>query len=87
MQITVEISLYPLTNQYGDHVIDFIKSLKENRALQIRTNSMSTQITGQIEVVMHQLTCAMEAAFKKEQKAAIVMKCFNSAVELEWLDI
>ncbi len=87
MQITVEISLYPLTNQYGDHVIDFIKSLKENRALEIRTNSMSTQITGQIDVVMQQLTRTMETAFKREEKAAIVMKCFSSAVELEWLDI
>jgi uncharacterized protein YqgV (UPF0045/DUF77 family) len=54
MDITIEISHYPLTNNHKEEVKAFISSLKEkNNGLQILVDGMSTRIAGDFDKAMH----------------------------------
>ncbi|MCB0688107.1 MAG: thiamine-binding protein [Saprospiraceae bacterium] len=87
MQITVEISFYPLDQAFGNQVLEFIADLKGDSSLQIRSNSMSTQISGDFDTVQSKVQSAVKAAFSKGIKAVVVMKMFNEGLELDWLDL
>ncbi len=87
MQITVEISLYPLQEAYGNEVLSFLKTLKKGKDLQVRTNNVSTQITGEFDEIIPQLMSAMKHTLQKEHKSSFVMKVFNEGLELDWLDL
>jgi uncharacterized protein YqgV (UPF0045/DUF77 family) len=73
MKTTVEISLYPLNNNYEKIVLDFIKKLHKNKKLTIETNGLSTQIFGEYEEVMKILTKEIFDLFQKN-KAIFVLK-------------
>jgi uncharacterized protein YqgV (UPF0045/DUF77 family) len=85
MQITVEISLYPLTEAFGSPIIEFISDLKSNKSLAIKTNTLSTQNTGDYDEVMIHLKDALKKAFAQGFKATAVLKIFNEGLELDWL--
>ena len=78
MDIGVEISLYPLHQQYIPPIEDFIARLNRDGALRIVTNSMSTQVFGTFEAVMGSLTRELHGAFaaleRSAGKAVFVMK-------------
>ena len=52
MNIAVDISLYPLDNNFIPPIKDFIKRLQENESIEVVTNPMSTQVRGEYEIVM-----------------------------------
>ena len=54
MQVTVEISLYPLTEQYEQVVLDFIDNLKKHPII-VETNGLSTQVFGEYELIMFKI--------------------------------
>lgn len=87
MIITVEISLYPLDQTFGNQILEFIGDLKQGNQLKIRSNSMSTQITGEYDEVFAHLQKATKAAFQKGIKSVLVMKMFNEGLELDWLNL
>jgi hypothetical protein len=74
MDIGVEISLYPLHQQYLTPIQDFIDRLNTDGALRIVTNSMSTQIFGDYEVVMRRLVREVRTSFEANDKAVFVLK-------------
>ena len=78
MNISVEISMYPLTKNYESPIIEFIEKLNGHRDIKIITNSMSTQIFGEYEAVMKILTPEIKAAFLKEPTTIMVMKIINA---------
>jgi len=86
MQITVEISLYPLHNSYGETVLDFLEELRSHPNITIKTNHMSTQIVGLFEHVMHALQVTMKKILSQEQKSAVIIKVFNQNLDLDWID-
>lgn len=47
MQITVEISLYPLTEDYVSHIRSLLSRLRQYPNIEIVTNAISTQIVGE----------------------------------------
>lgn len=47
MRITVELSLYPLSENYTAPIRDFITRLKTYTEIEIVTNATSTQIVGE----------------------------------------
>ncbi|MDX1905380.1 MAG: YkoF family thiamine/hydroxymethylpyrimidine-binding protein [Thermonemataceae bacterium] len=73
MQISVELSLYPLDSDYENIVWDFIGFLKENAHLEVVTNGMSTQVFGDIQEIMPTLSLAMQKIYEQKQ-AILVMK-------------
>ncbi len=74
MDIGVEISLYPLHQQYIPPIDDFIARLNADKTLRVVTNSMSTQVFGDYEAVMQRLTRELRASFERNDKAVFVMK-------------
>jgi uncharacterized protein YqgV (UPF0045/DUF77 family) len=74
MDIGVEISLYPLDKQFIAPIQNFIDRLHTERRLRIETNSMSTQVFGDYEVVMQTLTRELRVTFEGNDKAIFVMK-------------
>jgi len=74
MDIGVEISLYPLHQQYIPPIEDFIARVNTDGALRVVTNSMSTQIFGDYDVVMRRLVRELRTSFEHNDKAVFVMK-------------
>lgn len=87
MSITVEISLYPLHKDFGNDILSFIKTLKTYDDLEIRTNNMSTQITGSFERVMEAITASLKHTMVADTNIISVMKIYNASVDLQWIDI
>jgi len=60
MTATIEISLYPLRDDYPEHVISFLKKLNQLPGIEVNTNGMSTILIGEYEVLWPQLGALME---------------------------
>jgi len=52
IRVAVDISLYPLDKNFIPPISDFISRLNEHSSLTVITNTMSTQIKGEYDVVM-----------------------------------
>jgi hypothetical protein len=74
MEIGVEISLYPLHQEFIPPIRDFINRLNADRRLRIVTNSMSTQVFGEYDAVMQTLVGELRATLEGNDKAVFVMK-------------
>ena len=59
MQVSVDISLYPLHQDYIPQIDAFILLLNQEPAVQVVTNALSTQLYGEYETVMGLLSRAM----------------------------
>lgn len=81
MDIGVEISLYPLQDDYLPQIHAFIDRLSADQRLKVVTNSMSTQVFGTFEVVMQALQGALGGSFASlgggAQRAVFVLKVFG----------
>jgi len=78
MNISVEISMYPLTTDYESPIIQFIDQLNQHPDIKVTTNTMSTQIFGNYDVVMNALTPEIRAAFMAEPTTIMVLKIINA---------
>ncbi|HEX5460026.1 MAG TPA: YkoF family thiamine/hydroxymethylpyrimidine-binding protein [Steroidobacteraceae bacterium] len=78
MEIGVEISLYPLAEQFVPQIHDFIARVSAAGELKVVSGSLSTQIFGEYERVFETLRRELRATFdsRGEQggKAAFVLK-------------
>ena len=77
MKTSVEISYYPLTNDFVPPIREFIHRLNQYSNLAVRTNGMSTQVFGEFRDVMNALTKEIELAFKNPH-SVFVMKIINA---------
>jgi uncharacterized protein YqgV (UPF0045/DUF77 family) len=74
MDIGVEISLYPLHQQFIPPIRDFINRLNADQRLRVVTNSMSTQLFGDYDVVMPMLLRELRVTLADNDKVVFVMK-------------
>jgi uncharacterized protein YqgV (UPF0045/DUF77 family) len=79
MHVAIELSLYPLTNEFIPPIVDFIERLKAHPDLSVVTNSMSTQVSGDYDVVFDALRAEIRASLAAPQRAALVMKVLGGA--------
>ncbi len=77
MKVSVEISVYPLDQEYGTSIIKFIHRLKEYENLKVVSNTMSSQIFGPYEEVMDALSREIKATFSEGRTITVVMKMLN----------
>ena len=68
MDVSIEISLYPLNNEYIPPIQDFIDRVNDAEGLTVKTNVMSNQVFGNYEKVMSCLTAQMKETFEKHGK-------------------
>jgi uncharacterized protein YqgV (UPF0045/DUF77 family) len=74
MKLSVEVSLYPLKAEYIEVIQSFIERVNSNPALQVITNTMSTQIFGDYDVVMDVMREEMRRSFEQFGRAIFVCK-------------
>lgn len=78
MRVTAEMSLYPLGGQPIEKILAFIASLQGDTRLEIVVNQLSTQVRGELGVVMSVLEGAIERAFGAGGSQALVLKILNA---------
>ena len=74
MKLGVEISLYPLTEDYIPPIRGFIDRLNADGRFKVVTNDMSTQVFGAYDDVMEALTRELRPTFERDGKSIFVMK-------------
>ena len=74
MHVAVEISLYPLADDFIPQIQGFIDRLRTHEGLRVQTNSMSTQVSGDYAAVMGVLQAEIAATFEGDRRAVFVMK-------------
>lgn len=74
MQLTAELSLYPLSEDYITIVLAFIDRLEQCEELTIRRNAMSTQISGDATQVMQAIQAALTKSFEEFDKQVLTAK-------------
>ncbi|MEO1957348.1 MAG: YkoF family thiamine/hydroxymethylpyrimidine-binding protein [Methylophilaceae bacterium] len=74
MRISLDISLYPLTEDYIEPILEFILQLETNEKLVVKRNSLSTQVFGKYRDVMDCIDCEMEAVFEALPNSVFVIK-------------
>ncbi len=74
METCVDISLYPLKEDYRPLILNFIQQLHKAEDIRIETNSMSTQICGPYETVFAVLQECIKASFDQSGDQVFVLK-------------
>lgn len=74
MQVSVEISLYPLRDEFIPPIQAFINALNKHDGIDVLTNTMSTQVFGEYGHVMSILGREMQSLHQEVPKAPFVMK-------------
>ena len=75
MNLSVEISMYPLQDEYKTKVKDFLYALNASQDnIEIRSSNMSTRIFGEYAAVTKLLNQAMLRSMEKYGKIVFVCK-------------
>jgi uncharacterized protein YqgV (UPF0045/DUF77 family) len=73
MEISVELTLTPLKDNYEPHIVAFIKELRQSE-FTVLENPLSTQIYGAYDRLMPFLTHAIKRSFSEVDLAVLQMK-------------
>ncbi len=76
MKISIEISYYPLHEEYKAPIRNFIASLEENDKITVKSNSLSTHVFGEYDEAMAAVTKCIKDAFELP-KSIFVLKVLN----------
>ncbi|WP_419147051.1 YkoF family thiamine/hydroxymethylpyrimidine-binding protein [Pseudoalteromonas 'SMAR'] len=74
MKVSVEISKYPLHQDYIPYIQGFIDRLNQHEQIKVNTNVMSTQIFGDYDVVTDIINQEMKRSFAAYGKCIFVCK-------------
>ncbi len=74
MQISVDISLYPLKEEFKKPIKDFIRKIDSQGKFKVKRNNMSTSIFGEYKEIMQWITNNMEEALLDNENAVFVLK-------------
>jgi uncharacterized protein YqgV (UPF0045/DUF77 family) len=83
MIVTVEISLYPLQEDYKDVIIAFIKRLREHDEITCRTTEMSTLVKGEWSSVMSILEQELGDVYPLLTNSATILKIIPKDLPIE----
>jgi len=78
MRVTAEMSLYPLEGQRLERILAFIETVTNDGRVEVVVNQLSTQVRGELGVVMAVLTAAIERSFGAGGAQALVLKILNA---------
>ena len=78
MRVTAEMSLYPLQGEPLETILAFIETITNEPRLEVVVNQLSTQVRGELGVVMSTITAAVERSFGAGGAQALVLKILNA---------
>jgi uncharacterized protein YqgV (UPF0045/DUF77 family) len=88
MQVTVEMSIYPLAEEYLPAVVSFIRALEASRQQpgagieELVVNQLSTQLRGELGAVQRAINDAMTVVHEQDVRFALVVKYLNGGLPL-----
>ena len=82
MNITVDISMYPLDADYKPVIKAFIRRLREFEGPTLVTNQMSTQINGDFDVVTEAVNASMRETMEQQAKVVFVARYLNADLDI-----
>ncbi|WP_373081627.1 YkoF family thiamine/hydroxymethylpyrimidine-binding protein [Zhongshania sp.] len=74
MKLSVEISMYPLKDEFIPAIQNFIDRLNTHPHLDVLTNTMSTQVFGDYDLVMDVIKQEMRKSYEQFGRAIFVCK-------------
>jgi len=74
MQISVDISMYPLQEAYEAPIMAFISQLEKECSVEVVRNELSTQIHGSYKTIMALLEQEMFSVFSEIPDSIFVLK-------------
>ena len=77
MGVSIEISMYPLREQYKPLILDFVERIRQKEGIEVLSNNMSTRIFGLYDEVMPMLTEELRQSFETPNAIVVVMKLVN----------
>lgn len=83
MQITIDVSMYPLDQDYKPPIKDFIRQLRRCSGIELVTNQISTQVRGDFDAVTSALNACMKQTMQGDSKAVFVTKYINADLEIQ----
>jgi uncharacterized protein YqgV (UPF0045/DUF77 family) len=81
LQLSVEISKYPLADDYIPAIKDFIDRLQAIEGLSVVGNTMSTQVFGDYDLVMDTLKEEIRRSYEQFGKAIFVCKFIGANLD------
>lgn len=78
MRVAVDISLYPIADDFISPIQDVIERLNTHAAIEVVTNPMSTQVRGEYDDVMTILNQEIKTTFEQCPKAVFAIKILNN---------
>lgn len=81
MNTSVDISYYPLKEEFIPPIKDFIRRLNTYSTLRVETNGMSTQVFGTYDEVMLALTREIKGSFELPH-SVFVLKIINADLQV-----
>ena len=82
MKVTVELSKYPLNENYEPPILDFINRLNQHQNIIVKTNATSTHVVGNYDEVMPILQNEIKQSFEKYGKVIFVMKVLHGELAI-----
>ncbi len=77
MKTSVDISYYPLNEEFIPPIREFIDRINTYEGIVAQTNGMSTQVFGEYDLVMKALTAEIKKSFDNPH-SVFVMKVINA---------
>ncbi|HLF63301.1 MAG TPA: YkoF family thiamine/hydroxymethylpyrimidine-binding protein [Saprospiraceae bacterium] len=78
MQVIVEISLYPLTENYSSIIANFVGRLSGYDGIEVTLGETSTVIRGDYDVIFKMLEAECRDVLDRDVKSAFVIKLLNT---------
>lgn len=72
MTATFDLSLYPLTNDYPEHVLAFIAKLRTWDDVEVSTTGLSTLLIGDYNKIWASLGELTKEAFQKTESVLVI---------------
>ena len=83
MKIVADMSLYPLKDGPIPDIIEFIKEMQLQDGIEIVTNQLGTQLSGEFEAVTGAINHCMRKAMEAPNTMVLVVKYLNISVDLK----
>jgi len=78
MRLAVEISLYPLDQNYVPYIREFIDRLNAQEGITVNTSHTSTLVSGEYDHLMQLLQSEMKKTYQQLGQAIFVCKFLNA---------
>jgi len=82
LDITAEISMYPLTTEPIGPIVSFIHALRAEPGVTVLTNQVSTQVEGEFSAVTGALNRCLSGAMAMDGTVVFAVKYINRRLDI-----